>query len=291
MTSNDDRSGPTFAPTAQDYRETLERIGRRRKGKAKTVGMAAGGVTFAGLIVAVLTMGGGTADLLQQEQPAGGGIVQLSASPRATASPGASTSSSGAGNGGAATQTSPTPGLTARPNLPPPVGSATSRPTPQPAEAGITRTYSRDDQGAGITFCNGQVGGSQTHTQDTFCGDGTVSEKAIDAQRRVPIQSNVCENGAELGSKNLSFDTDREVDYAIYQGSTLIWRWSAGRPPGTTPGHSLATDPGECWYWSTSWRAVDRQGKALHGNFVLKTTSYAKELKSFYNPSSDSFTL
>jgi hypothetical protein len=241
--------------------------------------------------------GGSTAEVLRQNQPAGGG----SAPPDATA-PAAPTSLRSAAstdaNGsntvtqpGAGSRTQAVPAPT--PDLPPvhqsPTGRAT--PTPRASKGDITRSYSKNNQGAGKTFCSGQVGGSQTHAQDTFCGDGYASETAIDAEHRVPLQSYVCESAGEIGSKSLTFDTSREVDYAIYQGSTLIWRWSSGKPAATRPGHSLAIDPGECWFWKTTWRAVDSHGRARHGSFVLRTTSYAKELTSVYNPSSYSFTL
>jgi hypothetical protein len=286
--SSGDANGPTFVPTAEDYRATVERIRLRRRGKARTAGVAvAGGVLAAVMVVVIGAGGGGTASVLRQEQPGAAG-TGVSAAPQDVTAPDVA-SSPGPPVAVIPSHSSPTTAPTA---LPPPVGSPAARPTPRPAEPGITRSY---DGSAGVTvggsLCNGQVGGSQTHTEDSFCASTSASEADADSRRRVPIQSSVCENKAELNSTVLSFNTSREVDYAIYQGSRLVWRWSAGRPAATAPGHTLAIDPGQCWTWQTTWRAVDARGVALHGDFVLKATSSAKELKAVYNPSSYSFTL
>ena len=296
MTWNDDREGPMFVPTDADYRITLERIRQRRRTKVKAAVLAAGGATVAGLVAAILSLGGGgTSAVLQQEQPASGGSSRPSSSPPGTApTPGASPGPQ-AGNAtaaGAATRLTPAPSTTGLPNVPPPVGRATPTAKPQPTQAGVTRSYTGTSNGAAVTVCNGPDSGrTQAPNRDTFCAGGYASPTAVDRQRRVPIQSSVCENRSEINSKKLTFETDRVVDYPIYQGSSLIWRWSAGGPAAKRPGHSLAIDPGQCWEWLTTWRAVDDHGEALHGKFVLKSTSFAKEVTSAYNPITYNFTL
>jgi hypothetical protein len=294
MTPNGRDDEPVFAPTPQDYDMTRQRIRQRRKSKGRAVAIAAGGAAVAGIAALAVSLGGGSTLVLEQNQPAGGGTtaptVAAPAPPVVTASRGPAASVGVAGGRSATPVASASPGST----LPPPVGSPQPQATTRPAEAGVTRSYSGDSNGGvhvGGTTCNDQVGDSGTHTQDTFCADGFASETRVDAQRRVPITSSVCENKGELSSRSLSFDTEREVDYAVYSGSTLVWRWSAGRPEPSSGRHDLAVDPGECWTWRTSWRAVDAQGRALHGDFILKTTSYAKELDPHYNPITYRFSL
>jgi hypothetical protein len=286
MTPSGRDDEPVFAPTHRDYDRTRQRIQQRRKSKTRVVALAASGAAVAGIAAVGVSLSGGSTLVLEQNQPARGATASSPAVIAAASTPAAANSGGPAlsrGNASTAHAAHSVPG----PTLPPQAGSPQPRSTPRPAEAGVTRSYSGDSSGGvhvGGTTCNGQVGGSQTHTQDTFCADGYASETKVDAQRRVPIRSSVCENKAELSSASLSFNTEREVDYAVYRGSTLIWRWSAGRPAARSVRHSLAIDPGECWSWQTSWRAVDADGRSLHGDFVLETTSYAKELKPFYNP-------
>ncbi|MDX6226054.1 MAG: hypothetical protein QOE64_2430, partial [Frankiales bacterium] len=140
----------------------------------------------------------------------------------------------------------------------------------------------------------GQMCGTQVGTatsEDRYCATPVADTGAIDAQGRLPVRVRVCEDKSYVQPGTLSFGSTREADFAVYQGSRLVWRWSAGRPPSTSQPHGYAVDSGECWTWWTTWRAVDSQGRRLHGDFVLRAFAYPRELAGKYRTTQVGFTI
>ncbi|HUR14983.1 MAG TPA: hypothetical protein VM097_10890 [Mycobacteriales bacterium] len=76
----------------------------------------------------------------------------------------------------------------------------------------------------------------------------------------------------------LHYEGRNEVDMAVYQGSTLLWRWSRWHPDSPAP-HTFDLATGACSSWTYAWTGVDAEGRTLpKGDYTLEVTHFAEEL-------------
>lgn len=252
------------------FRRVVAR-GRRRLQRQVVLG---GVASLAGVVLGVSLLAGGHREDALEQVAASPTAPSSSATSVGLSSPVPTSGAESPRPGGATAQGSPSA---------PPVGPAspTPRATPRPAEQGVTRTY---DGGAtvqvGGRMCTTRVGVGGPSGQTQWCGWVSVGER--DGRNRVPVQVRACLDQTYAVSYPLTFARDREADFAVVrEGGAQLWRWSSGRAAPRSAPHQLTTDPGRCWTWATTWRAVDAKGRALSGTFVLRGWVYASEVERY----------
>lgn len=92
------------------------------------------------------------------------------------------------------------------------------------------------------------------------------------------LHADVC--SADANRDALHFPGQREVDFTVRRGGTVVWRWSTWHPDNG-PAHLRALSAGSCVAWSFVWTQVDRDGDPLPpGAYTLQARFEADELAS-----------
>jgi hypothetical protein len=83
---------------------------------------------------------------------------------------------------------------------------------------------------------------------------------------------------ARTSTTSLHFAGRNEVDYAVYKGTTEVWRWSRWHPDGGVP-HTVIIAAGNYCMWSFDWTGVDFTGKRVPpGTYTMRVEFLADEL-------------
>ena len=175
-----------------------------------------------------------------------------------------------------------------------PQGSTSEEPAP-PVVAAPTvdstmhRAYDPDH--ATVELTSGQL--CTTHTgastgNDPYCAIAGATTRKPGV---VEVSVLMCRDGSQVGDGTLTFDSDREVDFAVYRGSALLWRWSDSQDPASASHHVRAVARGKCWVWWTQWAAVDDKGHPLTGTVTVRATSNASEVAPTYRTTDYEYTL
>ena len=240
-----------------------------RERRLRKAGISSGFTAAALLVVALVAGTSGRSTLVQEPKPDVPAVVSVDRVPgpaparRTTATtpltlPGAAVPAASAAPSAATPPAPARPGVTTTRPAVPPAGGTVS--VTEPMRTGYVSPAT-----AGCPF--GGYG-------PAFCASYS---RAADGSSEV-LQATVC--SLQASSVDLHFTTDLEVDVLVADrtGRTL-WRWSAQNPPSPDP-HTLGLDPGECVQWSTTWRVVDAAGRRLaKGDYTIRTTSTASELR------------
>jgi hypothetical protein len=135
------------------------------------------------------------------------------------------------------------------------------------------RTYTHTPVGS--TLCGGLVTAPPAPTKPKYCG---VAQAAATDHGYVEFRLTGCLDRAGTSDSAYTFTTTREADFLLYRKGRRIWTWSADRAIQRHP-HSLVLTPGDCYRWTTSWRATDVNGMALPpGDYEVRGVLPAAEL-------------
>lgn len=252
------------APSADGLFAAME-VARRRR--LRTAGTASSLTAATLSVVAVLWGSPGTQTLLQTPAPERPAVSTILEGPRPVPSPapsGARSDGSGAHArfGGVA------------------FAGASASEAPGTADEGTQVT----DTVRGSRYAAGPL----TRQEDTIgvptCTFSSPEQAATRlcpytaAQGTSPVQlyAELC--SPQPNRSVLHFTGRNDLDFAIYRGTTQVWRWSQWHPDGGAP-HTLALDTGECIIWMLNWTGVDAHGAPLPaGRYTLRTTFLAREL-------------
>ena len=67
--------------------------------------------------------------------------------------------------------------------------------------------------------------------------------------------------------------------FGLPRGTKCVWACSSGRAGALRTPHTLGIDPGRCWTWASTGRAVVSHGHPLTGDFRVEASWYAEEFK------------
>lgn len=269
-------------PPPPDGLESVRReAGRRRR--RKLAAAAGGGAGALAVAAAVLLSGGGAGvAVLKPAPPAGRLSTPPPAAMRAAATPhkhaGARdvTARLAQGRGGVTSTHNGAPGST--PGLhavtAPVTGDGAERsPTPR-----LLRWQSREVTPPGAARICG--GSTSNDSADVKAGVGwclTATTQAVDGGVRLLLKA--CRDDTSGGT--LTYQSAREVDFAVKQGGSTLWDWGRAHPD--SPGaHQLIASADGCWNWAVDWPATTQNGKSAgHGTFTFVGTTAAGELSGF----------
>jgi hypothetical protein len=263
--------------------EVRREASRRRRRRALGVAVAGGGAVALAAVLAVGSGGSGLAVL----QPVDPGVTPApDVSAPASAHQRAPHSMTSAGHRHAATGES-------RTGRQPSAGAVGSRGGAGADGSGATTSRSRPrHQRAVATYSPAirLVRSSSRSSQPRVCQGSTYSDDgrlgyAVDwcltsaatpVAGGVELSLEICRDATSNG--RLTFDSTREVDLTVKQGSTTIWDWARAHP-GSPDNHQLSAPANGCWDWSLVWPGVTQSGRAAgHGSFTLVARSTAQEL-------------
>jgi hypothetical protein len=245
---------------------------RARGRRYRTAGFSTTTVAAAFAVLAAIAGGSGTQSLIEQPAPEQPAITQLVPGPEKGAT-GTRSNTGTTVTGSSAANVTPAGPTVADAFAPMPAATAAIGPTRtaagKPYAAGpITRNdsqpYFPSDtncpvKGGGQAFCPWAAA-------NTYSSTGTPFQ----------LYGEVCSAKAELAT--LHFANRNEVDFAVYQGTRLLWRWSQWHPQSAGP-HAITVAPATCSQWTFDWPAVDSRGIPLtKGSYTLRTTFFADEL-------------
>ena len=165
-------------------------------------------------------------------------------------------------------------------------------PAPAAAPAVDSRMHrDYDPNHATVELTSGQL--CTTHAGTTTGDDPYCAIPGATTRKPGVVEVSVlmCRDGSQVSDGTLTFDSDREVDFAVYRGSALLWRWSDDQPAAASNHHVRAVARGKCWVWWTQWAAVDDQGRPLTGTVTVRATSNAAELAPDYRTTDYEYTL
>ena len=243
--------------------------GRRRVRRA--IAAFTGGVTAVALVVVAVVLIGG-----------GGGLAVLRPAPpamqppslRATEAPSAVVPAHAGGYGitGTTGRTGDGRPLTATSTAPSRT-SAAPHSSPRNNPIVLTRSQSRYTGYPRVCRTGGSADNQSVQPGAEWCRDAGVV--ATSGGRRLSLT--LCRDSSTGGT--LTFNTTREVDFAVTRGGKTIWSWSHDHS-GTASQHTLSAAEDGCWVWSLVWPGVTQAGDAAgHGAFTLVATTTAQELQ------------
>lgn len=102
---------------------------------------------------------------------------------------------------------------------------------------------------------------TQCVSRDAWCGD--VIKTAKDDEPW--FQMVVCHPPGSAEPAQLTFETTREVDFAIVDLATgeEVWRWSTPEPEPEPDEHVLYGQVGWCFVWTAVWNGLGDNGREL----------------------------
>lgn len=78
---------------------------------------------------------------------------------------------------------------------------------------------------------------------------------------------------ASAGRATLTFEEDREVDFAVVSAwsGEEVWRWSSTEPRPAPNEHTIGAEAGWCFVWTAVWNGLGDDGRPLPaGDYVLQ---------------------
>jgi predicted lipoprotein with Yx(FWY)xxD motif len=111
------------------------------------------------------------------------------------------------------------------------------------------------------------------HPGAQWCPEADVNPTANGKR----LSLTLCRDSSAGGT--LTFDSTREVDFAVTRGGKTIWTWSHDHP-GSASQHTLSAAADGCWVWSLVWPGVTQAGRSVgEGAYTLVATTTAQELQ------------
>jgi Intracellular proteinase inhibitor len=261
--------------------------GRERRRRRIALGGSAGALSLSAVVLGLTTItSSGPSLLMQAEQPTATPTTTTTPTsapstepgPSASAEPGAGGSESPAPTSAATSQ--PDPAGTPMPGDPetstPESVPAPTRPSSQPVrrdyDSPVPRSNVNGAEGPGYTMCGLDSAERPSNSQARWCGSAEVLATGGGSGSAVDLKHRIC-RASDGDQPALHFESSQEVEYEVWRGGALLWRWSDGAAV-TPDAHELPAEPGACYDWRTRFAT----GDLAAGEYLLRTWVTAAEL-------------
>lgn len=263
--------------------------GRERRRRRIALGSSAGALTLSAVLLGLTTISsGGPSVLMQADQPTAAPTATSTATPTSapSAEPGPTASAEPAA--GATESPAPTSAATSQPNpegapVPgdpetsgPETGPELRRPASEPVrrdyDSPVPRSDANGAEGPGYTMCSLDSSERPSNSQARWCGSAEVLTSNSPSGPAVDLKHRIC-RASDGDQPVLHFGSSQEVEYEVWRGGALLWRWSDGAAV-SPEAHELPAEPGACYDWRTRFAT----GDLATGEYLLRTWVTAAEL-------------
>lgn len=229
---------------------------RFRRRRRATLALA----TFAGLAVASAQVVGGSTSVLRPLPPVGspapGTYVTPSMAPSPVTPPASVPAAPATGpdsGGGAGAPVSGAPGPTP--------SAAPRRPAAAP----------RPDVRRGLSNADPLECTPYTNWTSVTCATSSVTDEGDGTYL---LSYRACPRNNVAQAMDLTFGTDKEVDFAVWLGDAVVWQWSTG-PRFAAHQHTVTIGIRQCMVWTTPWsRTLLAGGTAAAGRYLLTASGF-----------------